>query len=157
VGQLARLWGLVYCSNLVGGAIFAFFTTWIGPALGVIEPEAFAAIATPLVTHTGIDILFSAILAGWLMGLLSWLVTAGRDTISQIIIVWLVTSVIGLARLHHVVVGTVEVLAGVFAGVGATGADFGHFLLWTTLGNAIGGSVFVALLKYSSAIRTEPG
>ena len=81
------------------------------------------------------------------MGLLSWLVAASRDTISQIAIVWLIATVIGFAHLHHVVVGSVEVLAGVFAGSDVTMSDYGHFLLWTTLGNAIGGPFFVAFIK----------
>jgi formate-nitrite transporter family protein len=93
----------------------------------------------------------SAILAGWLMGLLSWLVAAGRDTISQIVLVWLITTAIGFARLHHAIVGTVEVLAGAFAGQGITAGDFGHFLLFATLGNIAGGVVFVAFLKYGQA------
>ena len=85
------------------------------------------------------------------MGLLSWLVAAGRDTISQIVLVWLITTSIGLAKLHHVIVGTVEVLAGAFAAQGVTAADFGHFLLFATLGNIVGGVVFVAFLKYGQA------
>jgi formate/nitrite transporter FocA (FNT family) len=89
------------------------------------------------------------------MGLMSWLVAASRDTISQIVLVWLIASVIGLARLHHAVVGSVEVLAGLFAGQGIQAADFGYFLLWTTIGNAVGGGVFVALIKYSYAVRTS--
>jgi formate-nitrite transporter family protein len=93
-------------------------------------------------------ILLSAVLAGWLMGLLSWLVAASRDTISQIFIVALVTTAIGIAHLHHAVVGTAEVLAGVFSGQGATLADFGKFLLWATLGNILGGVFFVALIKF---------
>jgi hypothetical protein len=37
-------------------------------------------------------------------------------------------------------------------------ADYGHFLLWTTLGNVVGGSFFVAFIKYSYAIRGKfPG
>ncbi|HEY7328927.1 MAG TPA: hypothetical protein VH592_14890 [Gemmataceae bacterium] len=31
-----------------------------------------------------------------------------------------------------------------------------RFLLWTTLGNALGGSIFVALIQYSSAIQGKP-
>jgi formate/nitrite transporter FocA (FNT family) len=46
-------------------------------------------------------------------------------------------------------------LAALFAGQGAGWGSFGHFLLYTTLGNALGGTVFVALLKYSHAIRGE--
>jgi len=159
IGALARLWGLIYGSNLIGTAIFALLVTQIGPALGVVEPAAFGDIARKMVEHSWWVILTSGILAGWLMGLLSWLVTASRDTISQILLVWLVTTSIGLAGLHHSIVGTVEVLAGIFAGQGITLGDYGHFILWATLGNAVGGLVFVALVKYGHATRQgqEPG
>jgi formate/nitrite transporter FocA (FNT family) len=150
---LARLWAVVYVANLLGAALFAGLAVWIGPALGTINAQAFGDIARPVVAHPGPVLFGSAVLAGWLMGLLSWLVAAGRDTISQIVLVWLIAAVIGLARLHHVVVGSVEVLAGIFASQGVTAADYGHFLLWSTLGNALGGSFFVALIKYGYAIQ----
>jgi formate/nitrite transporter FocA (FNT family) len=63
----------------------------------------------------------------------------------------LVTTSIGFANLHHVILGTVEVLAGAFAGQGVGVGDFARFLLWATLGNALGGTVFVALVKYGLA------
>jgi formate/nitrite transporter FocA (FNT family) len=155
---LVRLWVVVYAANLVGAAAFAALAVLIGPALGVIREHVFTDIARAVTAHPGPVIFGSAVLAGWLMGLLSWLVAASRDTISQIVLVWLIATVIGLAQLHHVVVGSVEVLAGVFAGPDVTAADYGHFLLWTTLGNIVGGSVFVALIKYSHAIRQkQPG
>jgi formate/nitrite transporter FocA (FNT family) len=158
VGDLARLWVVVYVANIIGAAAFAALAVQIGPALGVIDPRAFGEIARRMADHPGPVIFASAVLAGWLMGLLSWLVAAGRDTISQVVLVWLIATVIGLAGLHHVVVGSVEVLAGVFSRQGVTLADYGHFLLWATLGNAVGGSFFVALIKYSYAIRgTQPG
>jgi formate/nitrite transporter FocA (FNT family) len=146
--QLGRLWGLVYIANQVGAAAFAAFLVFLGPRLGIIEPRVFGEIASGLVEHPGWVILLSGVLAGWLMGLLSWLVAASRDTIGQIFIVLLVTTAIGLCHLHHAVVGTAEVLAGVFSGQGATLADFGKFLLWATLGNMLGGFFFVALIKF---------
>jgi formate/nitrite transporter FocA (FNT family) len=148
LGQLGRLWVLVYVSNLTGAALFAAFVSFLGPELGVIEPRAFGAIASGLVGHPGWVILLSGVLAGWLMGLLSWLVAASRDTIGQIFIVTLVTTAIGLSHLHHSIVGTAEVLAGVFSNQGITMADFGKFLLWATLGNILGGFIFVALIKF---------
>ncbi len=151
VASLARLWALVFCANLVGAAAFAALAVAVGPALGVIDRPVFGELARNVTGHDGPVILASAVLAGWLMGLLSWLVAAGRDTISQIAIVWLIANVIGLARLHHAVVGSVEVLAGVFSGEGVGAADYGRFLLWTTPGNALGGSFFVALIKYGYA------
>ncbi len=87
------------------------------------------------------------------MGLMSWLVTAGRDTISQIIFVVLVAGLIGFAGLHHAILGAAEVLSGLFAGEPVSLGVFLHFLGWTTLGNALGGAIFVALLKYTHAIR----
>jgi formate/nitrite transporter FocA (FNT family) len=148
IGSLLRLWGLIYVSNLAGCALFAKLIAIIGPGLGVIEPWTLGQLARTLTAHDGWVILISAILAGWMMGLLSWLVTAGRDTISQIVLVALITGAIGICHLHHSIVGTTEVLAAVFAHQGVTMRQFGTFLLFASLGNGIGGVVFVALIKY---------
>ncbi|MFI4850417.1 MAG: formate/nitrite transporter family protein [Gimesia chilikensis] len=142
--MVIRLWGIVYVANLIGAMLFAVLVVIIGPALGVIDVKVFGELSRSIVAHPG-----------WLMGLLSWLVYAGRDTISQILIVFLITSVIGLGHLHHCIVGSVEVLAGVFADPGTTLADYGHFLLWTTAGNALGGVIFVSLLKYGHAHASQ--
>jgi formate/nitrite transporter FocA (FNT family) len=150
---LGRLWILVYATNLLGAAIFAGLVTLIGPALGIIKPEAFGTITRVLDEHPWWVILLSGVLTGWLMGLLGWLVAASRDTISQVFFVWLVTFAIGFSHLHHSITGSVEVLVGIFAGQGYSLADFAHFLLWTTLGNIIGGVFFVALIKYSHAVQ----
>lgn len=155
VRELLRLWVVVYVANLVGAILFAGLVAWIGPALGVADAHAFGEIAATLVSYSGPVMFTGALLAGWLMGLLSWLVAAGRDTTSQIIIVWLITGALGLCHLPHVIVGTTEVLAGVFVRQGATFADFGHFLLWTTLGNTAGGVIFVALIKYAHSAPQE--
>jgi formate/nitrite transporter FocA (FNT family) len=151
IRQLGRLWGLIYVSNLTGAAIFAVIAAFVAPALGIVKPFALGKIAHGLTGHPAWVILAGAVLAGWLMGLVSWLVTASRDTIGQIFLVWLVTASIGFAHLPHCVVGTTEVLSGVFAGQGVTMADFFRFLSLTTLGNIIGSVVFVALIKYGHA------
>jgi formate-nitrite transporter family protein len=155
---LARLWLVVYVANLLGAAAFAAMVVQVGPALGVIRKEAFGELGRALTDHPDWVMFASAVLAGWLMGLMSWVVAASRDTISQIVLVWLIAAVIGLGRLNHVVVGSVEVLSGVFAAEGISAADYGRFLLFTTLGNAAGGTFFVAVIKYSFAIEGKmPG
>jgi len=155
LGELGRVWGIVFAGNVLGAAFFALITWAIGPALGVVEPWALVEIGEKLVRHEWWVILLSAVLAGWLMGELAWLIAAGRDTISQVLFVWLVTTSIGLLGLHHSIAGTVEVLAGVLAGPDVTMGDFGAFLLFTTLGNAAGGVFFVAVIKYGHAIRAS--
>lgn len=151
LAQLGRLWGLVYVSNLVGAAVFAGFAVVLGPRLGVIDTSAFHAIAQELVRHDGLTILLSAVAAGWLIGLLSWLVSAARETVSQVVVVWLITLVVGFLGLHHCIVGSVEVLGGVLTGTGTSWTDFVRFLVWTTIGNIVGGVALVAAVKYSHA------
>lgn len=151
VPGLLRLWGIVYIANILGAAVSAALFSYTGPALGAIDPDVLTEMAQHVVEHPPFVMICSGILAGWLMGLLSWLVAAGRDTTSQILIVWMVTTVIGIGQLHHSIVGSVEVLAGVYTSSAITPADFGYFLLWTTLGNAIGGPLFLALLKFTHA------
>jgi formate/nitrite transporter FocA (FNT family) len=98
----------------------------------------FGRIAAEVVAAAPWVLFGSAVLAGWLMGLLSWLVAAVRDTISQVVLVWLVTASIGFLHLHHSIVGSAEVLSGVFSGQGAMFADFVRFLAIATPGNMVG-------------------
>jgi formate/nitrite transporter FocA (FNT family) len=148
VAQLMRLWGLVLVGNIIGCTLFAWFSTTLLPALGVGEPSEFGKLAHDLVRASSWVMFLSAIMAGWVMGLLSWLVTAARESISQIVCVWLTAFVIGLAGFHHSIAGSAEVLGGVFIGQGATLPDYLRFLVLAVPGNAIGGTVFVAALKW---------
>jgi formate/nitrite transporter FocA (FNT family) len=155
VGQLLRLWGLVLIANLAGAAGFAWAASYVGPGLGIADAKAMGDLAGTLVSHSSLLMFLSAIGAGWLMGLLSWLTSAARDSTAQLVLVWLTTYIIGLASLHHSIAGTTEVLMGVFVGQGATMPDFFRFLLWSVLGNAIGGAVFVAVLKTSHVRQSK--
>jgi formate-nitrite transporter family protein len=155
VPSLLRIWLIILFSNLIGAAIFAAIVVMVAPSMSLATPAAFGHIALRMTNHSGGVIFSSAVLAGWLMGLLSWLVAAARDTISQIAIVWLITTTIGFAGLHHVVLGSVEVFAGLFLHQGPTLADLAKFLVWTTLGNIFGGVIFVALIKYGHAKPSE--
>ncbi len=97
----------------------------------------------------------SAVLAGWLMGLLSWLVTSATETTSRILIVALITSLIGLGGLHHSIVGSIEVFVGFLTSDTIGFTDYLYFQSLTTIGNAIGGVFFVAIIKYSHTVRSN--
>ncbi|MFT4947730.1 MAG: formate/nitrite transporter FocA (FNT family) [Natronomonas sp.] len=146
--DLARLWGVVYCTNLLGGAVFAAGMVTFGPAYGLIAPTAFVRLAEPLVSHSVASTLFAAVLAGWLMGLLSWMVTSVKGSAARIILVVAITTIIGFGHLPHSIAGNVEVVAGLLASPSITIADYGRFLLVATTGNVVGGTIFVSLLKY---------
>lgn len=154
VKRLLRLWGLIYASNVVGAAIFAVLAGYVMPALEVASAESFDELARRLVDHDSWPMFLSAVLAGWLMGLLSWLVHAARDTTAKLLVVWLVTSVIGFAGLHHAIVGTVEVLAGQVLGLRIPWLEIARFMAIAAVGNAVGGVIFVAIVKYAHATQS---
>jgi formate/nitrite transporter FocA (FNT family) len=149
--QLARLWGIVYAANLAGIAVFSAVLAWFAPRMGIVDTATFHHIALRMTEQSWWLMLPSAVLAGWMMGLLSWLVTAGRDTISQVFFAWLITASIGFAGLHHCILGSGEVLTALFAGLPVGWDAFGRFLLVSTVGNAVGGTVFVGLIKWGHA------
>ena len=151
--ELSRVWAIVFAGNILGAALFASIMCFVTPRMGIVEPAVFVEIAETMLGHPWWIMFLSGVLAGWLMGELGWLLGAARDTISQIVCVWIVTASIGAVGLHHCVVGTVEVLAGVLVSDSHDLWDFIVFLTWTTLGNAVGGVVFVAMLKYGHAVR----
>jgi formate/nitrite transporter FocA (FNT family) len=156
VRQLGRLWGLVYAGNIVGGAVFAGLIVVVAPALGIVESPAFVELAKKLTAHEWPVILAAGGLAGWLMGLLSWLVAGAQDSVARFLFVWVVAGAIGFAHLPHSIAGTVEVLMAVFASPEMGLVAFARFLIPATLGNIVGGSVFVALLKYGHVVRSGP-
>lgn len=151
--QLARLWGFVYVGNVVGGALFTLLTVILMPGLGVVTPEAFETIALKLVTHDLHWLFVAGIFAGWLMGLLAWLITAAQETTSRLLLIWVVTATIGILHLPHSIAGNVEVLFGLLISDGISLADYFAFLVLATAGNAVGGGIFVASLKYGHVVR----
>ena len=146
--KLLRLWAIVYFSNIVGGLIFALILSYLSGPLHFLQSWALVKISHDLISHSWMATLISAALAGWLMGLLAWLVAASRDTISQILIIWIITTCIGLAGLAHSIVGNIEVAGGLFSG-SISFMQYINFLIPVTLGNIIGGVFFVGILKYS--------
>ncbi|NHN58463.1 MULTISPECIES: formate/nitrite transporter family protein [Halorussus] len=151
VVDLARLWAVVYASNLLGCAAFAGLIALVGPPMDIVDARAFGSLARALVPLSWWVILLSGVVAGWLMGLVTWLVAASRDTVSRVLLTVVVTAGIGFGPFHHSLLGTTEVLSALFLGTGVTLAEYAHFLGWTTLGNVVGGSVFVGLLNYGHA------
>jgi formate/nitrite transporter FocA (FNT family) len=157
LGSLGQLWGLVWAGNMIGGALFAGFAVVAGPELNLIETATFVETARTFVDLSTVGVVTGAILAGWLMGLLSWVLTSVGDSVSRILVIFVCTFPIGFGHLPHCVAGNIEVLAGMLAGANVTVLQWAQFLAVTTVGNVIGGVVFVTLLNYSHVVYGTEG
>lgn len=152
LSSMLRLWGLVVSGNLLGGYFIGLLLIWLGPRLGVFDLRVIETIALHVIDAKVQVILVSAILAGWLMGLLSWLLASFRDTISQIVVIFLITSVLSFTSLHHSIIGNIEVFAGTITSDQIGIGDYLTFQSTALIGNALGGAIFVALLKYRAFV-----
>ena len=155
--SLLRIWGLVISGNLIGGYLIALLLLWLGPNLHLFDQEVIVKIAKHVLDFDLIVIFVSAILAGWLMGLLSWLLASSRDTISRIVMIFLITAVMAFTGLHHSIIGSVEIFSGMLSSPDISLVDYLTFQSTALLGNAFGGATFVALLKYRAFVFNVVG
>lgn len=148
VFSLFKIWGVVILGNLVGGILIALTLSWIGPNLGLFDAQVIAKIGEHFADYDLPTILVSAMLAGWLMGLLSWLVTSSKETTSEILIIYIITAVMGFTGLHHSIIGNIEIFAGMLVSPHIDFLVYLKTLITALIGNALGATIFVALLKY---------
>ena len=150
VPQLLRVWGIIYGGNLIGAACFsALFVQFVGMTER-FDSAVFAYYSEKMTADYFGGQFMGAIFAGWLMGLLAWMVTSSAETISRIVVVALITFVIGLGGLPHCIAGAVAMFCAWFSEGTTVGfTEVVNFLVIATIGNTIGGSVFVGRVKYS--------
>lgn len=148
---LLRLWGIVLAGNIAGAALGVSILA----NFQVLSPEAVkagAGFASHGLALGWWDVFFKAIFAGWLVGGIVWLGIAARDSITRLVLVYVVFYLIAAADLFHVVTAGAEALFVVFLGQGpGLGALTVDFWLPVLLGNTIGGVVLVALAAYTQA------
>jgi formate/nitrite transporter FocA (FNT family) len=151
--RLLRLWLGVIMGNLLGAA---FIAALLASTDQVIQAEkGYIAIAQHLVSSRHASVLFSAVLAGWLMALGAWLILATPPNISQIACIYIVTFLIGIGGLHHSIAGSVEIFTALFLSNLFSYTQTARFIGLAIIGNLIGGSIFVALLNYGHIRKTQ--
>jgi len=148
VWELMRIWGLVIVGNIVGGILFTFFIGSLAPQLQLFTHETMATIGQHVIDYDAWILFLSAIVAGWLMGLLNWLLNSTINAFARIFLIFMITGVIGFGGFHHSIVGNIEVFGGFLYSDTITFLDYLWFLVLALLGNGIGGAVVVGLFKY---------
>jgi formate-nitrite transporter family protein len=89
-------------------------------------------------------------LAGWLIGLMVWLLPSAHT--GRAVIIILLTYVIAICQFPHIIAGSAEAAFAVFTGH-ATVVDYVfRFLVPVFLGNATGGTILAALLNHAPLV-----
>ena len=151
-----RVWGIVLVANLSGTVVFG----WMSAQGGVFAPDAYAAMgqlsALTMARPFGQTVV-TAGCAGWLIGLMVWLLPSAGAARPFIII--LLTYAVAVCQFPHIIAGSVEAWFGVFSGQASLGDYVVRFLAPTLIGNTIGGTALVALLNHAPIAHEleEPG
>ena len=152
--SLFNLWAIIYLGNLFGGYFFGTIVLQFNSGTHLISQAFFHFVSQKMIAYSAGNILVSSIMAGWLMGTLSWLLSSAQDTLSRVAMIFFVTFIISIAGLHHCIVGSIEVFMAFFANANdVSGIEFLKFQGLSTLGNIIGGVGLVALVKYAHSKR----
>lgn len=141
-----RFWAVVLSCNLVGTFIFAGLVS----LPGVFGPQVSASllsIATEAVGGQFWPTLVKALLAGWIIALMVWLLPSART--SKMFIVIILTYIVGIGHFSHIIAGSVDSAYAVLTGHASMPQYLVAFLIPTLIGNTVGGVAMVALLNHA--------
>ena len=170
LAKLLRSWLVVYLGNLAGGVLVAYLICWSGQLnytgglLGGITLKS----AAGKISLTFIQALVLGVLCNWLVCLAVWTSFGAKDAIGKAVCVFFPVWVFVASGFEHSIANMYYITAGILAksspqfvakaieaGASQSGIDalnwcsmFTGNLVPVTLGNIIGGSVFVGVVYW---------
>ncbi|MCL6570057.1 MAG: formate/nitrite transporter family protein [Bacillus sp. (in: Bacteria)] len=154
-GQLFNNWFLVTISNFVGAVFVAYF---FGHLVGLTETglylEKLISIADHKLEASFLQAFISGIGCNWLVAAAVWLSYGADDMSGKIAGIWFPTMAFVAIGFQHVVANMFVIPAAIFAGHFSWLAYIDNFIP-VFLGNAVGGTVFIAMAYWNAYKKSE--
>jgi formate/nitrite transporter len=168
-GNMSKRWAVVWLANLVGSLILALILYLSGlwkTDNGALGASA-VSIAYAKVNLTFVEALVRAIGCNWLVCLAVWMALAARQTIGKIFAIYFPIMAFVAIGFEHVVANMYFIPAGIFVhtwgGIPGPATFDPNSLTWlaflwknmvpVTIGNIIGGGVFVGMSYWGAYLR----
>lgn len=145
-----RLWSTVLPANVLGALAFAAIAALTG-ALSPDMVQSLAKLGLDAIHNQPHAIFWSAVMGGWIIATVAWLVSGSHSITGSVMIIWMLTFVVGLGNFAHCIATSGEILAAVLIGQ-APWSSYGSWLLLAVAGNICGGVGMVTLLEYGQVI-----
>lgn len=149
--RLLRLWIPTLAMNVLGMFILAL----IFSQSKVLDHSAIVAAghtADVFAQRSALAAFLSAIIAGLVMTLWTWLAIAVRTDVGRVLVALVIGFTIAAPQMNHVIVGTGEMMFGVLGGQSrATWGEVGVNFLLALAGNLVGGTLFVTTTRFLQA------
>jgi formate/nitrite transporter FocA (FNT family) len=149
--RLPKLWVPTLLTNVAGMFILALILS-VSTVLDHHAVIAAGHTANVFADRSAGAAFLSAVMAGLIMTLWTWLGIAMRTDVGRVIVALLIGFTITAPNLNHVIVGTGEMMFGVLGGAShASWGDVGINFLLALAGNLVGGMMFVTLTRFVQA------
>lgn len=147
--RTARLWAIVFATNMMGTAIVALIITTSGYG-GDEMKNIFIEISKHAVDKDLLEVFFLGIPAGFLIAAMVWMRPSSSG--NEFFVIFAMIYLIALGDFSHVIVGSAEAFTLMLNGNITVGQAWG-FIGAAGLGNIIGGTGLFALLAYGQVHR----
>lgn len=150
---LLKVWAFSWSGNLIGSMLLAFMIVASGAiahASGFVEQVASAKMTMP-----PIQMFLRGILCNWLVCLALWTAARTKSDITKcVLIFWCLFAFIACGYEHSIANMTLLGMAVLSPhGAGVSWLGFGTNLLFVTLGNIVGGALFVGGMYWLASHR----
>ncbi|MCK5836459.1 MAG: formate/nitrite transporter family protein, partial [Desulfobacula sp.] len=171
-GNMLKRWGVVYLANFIGSLIIALLFYFSGlwkTGSGSLGAAAIN-IALKKVELGFNEALFRGIGCNWLVCLAVWMALAARQTVGKIFAIFFPIMGFVAIGFEHCIANMYFIPTGIFLKNCATTAAIGNIsadsltwinFLWknllpVTIGNVIGGGVFVGMSYWGAYLKSKP-
>ncbi|MGE5560362.1 MAG: formate/nitrite transporter family protein [Chloroflexota bacterium] len=172
VGRMLRNWSWVYCANLIGSLLVVALVA--GAGLYKVNNGVFAAATVKAaygkLSLTFMEALARGILCNWLVTLAVWMAYAAKDIAGKVLAIFFPISAFVISGFEHSIANMYYIPAGIVAKAHPAVAALTHLtadqlaslnvtsflvrnLLPVTIGNIIGGALFVGTLYWFAYLR----
>jgi nitrite transporter NirC len=143
--QAGLLWIFCYFGNLAGAVLVALLLLGAG-SLGQLPPDhALFAGALHKAQQTGSVIFFKGVLANWIVCLAVRIALRCKEEVAKILVLVLIVFIFVYLGFEHSIANMGTFAMAILGGGALSLGEALHNLLFSTIGNLIGGVVFVAL------------
>ena len=147
VGKVASNWLMVWAGNFIGALLLTYFLVF---QAGLVDNEPYrSAIIGIAQTKTSLPagvILLRGIGANWCVCLAVWFGLTADNIAHKALACWIPVAVFVILGFEHCIANMFYIPCGMMCGAEVSIADLGYNLLWSTLGNIVGGAALVGTL-----------
>jgi formate/nitrite transporter FocA (FNT family) len=149
--KLVELWTVSPVLNLIGGGLLMSVVT-VHHVLPHGSGKAMAESAATFADRGPLSSFMSAIGAGALITLMTWLVEGAGSPGIRVVAAWVAGALLAVGTFNHVIVATIDMFGGIRYGAQISWANLFANLGIAAGGNLLGGLLFVTITRFGQAV-----